>query len=137
MSLSAANVSKDKSIQEEARSDSTMVKKPAKIVGASPSLENYLTKESNELKTERKDPTKDEETEKRKISQLQSENLPKTQKQDSKLKTVESKTIDTKKEAKKTEVVVPKISSSTTATQTFVPEFKMIPISSTSVSFKA
>ncbi|XP_029044702.1 uncharacterized protein LOC114876928 [Osmia bicornis bicornis] len=128
MSLSAANVSKDKSIQEEIRSDSTMVRKPVKIVGASPSLENYRTKECNELKIERKDPKKDEETEKRKISQLQNENLLKTQKQDSKLKIVESKTIETKK----TEVVVPKVLSSTTATQTFVPEFKMIPISSTS-----
>nr|XP_034189076.1 uncharacterized protein LOC117608297 [Osmia lignaria] len=135
MSSSTVNVLKDKSIQEEIRSDSTMVRKPVKIVGASP-LENNRTKECNELKTERKDPKKDEETEKRKISQLQNENLPKTQKQDSKLKIVESKTIVTKKETKKTEVVVPKVSSSTTATQTFVPEFKMIPISSTSVSLK-
>ncbi|XP_003706262.2 uncharacterized protein LOC100875611 [Megachile rotundata] len=82
--------------------------------------------ESKESKTEKKEL---EETEARKSkTQPQKESLTDSIRDCPKVKSIESKTVEVKKETMKTEAKAPK-TSSTTATQTVVPEFKIIPIS--------
>lgn len=130
MSVSTSNIPKDKLIQEEVRSEtktaSMIVRKSVNTV-TSVSLENRQTKESKELKKE-VEKKESEECELRKSkTQPQKETLTDSIRDCPKIKTVESK-IEVKKETVKAEAKVSK-TSSTTATQTVVPEFKIIPIS--------